>query len=256
MTETETLLTHLEDGVLQITLNIPKTKNAFTQVQWTHFSNALKDAQENKAVACVLVTGAGGNFSSGVDLSDFNAEVEGEHPFDECARTLAFFDKPLIGAAQGVAVGGGATLLFHCDVLYVGESLRMRLPFSNLGLAPEFGSSAMLMANIGYRQAAELFFTSEFIDAARAVEVGIATSKIDDDKLLEHAVVKAKEIAQWPVSSLQETKRIMKELQRPVLEQALKLEQAAMDKLRGGPENMEAVMAFFEKRKPDFNKFR
>jgi len=252
----ETLLTHLEDGVLQITLNLPKTKNAFTQIQWTNFSDALKDAQENKAVACVLVTGAGGNFSSGVDLTDFNADVEGEHPFDECARTLSFFNKPLIGAAQGVAVGGGATLLFHCDILYVGESLRMRLPFANLGLAPEFGSCATLAANIGMRKASELFFTAEWINANRAVDVGIATAKFEDEALLDHAKLKAKEIAQWPVSSLQTMKRMLKELQRPLLEQSLKLEQEAMGELRGSPENVEAVMAFLEKRKPNFDQFR
>ena len=127
----------------------------------------------------MVLTGAGGNFSSGTDLHEFNTD-DGEHPFGRCARIVCEFDKPLIGAACGIALGGGATLLFHCDILYVGESLRMRLPFVNLGLVPEFGSSYLLQANIGARRAAELFFTAEWIDAARALETGIATAVIPD----------------------------------------------------------------------------
>ena len=97
---------------------------------------------------------------------------------------------------------GGATLLFHCDVLYVGESLRMRLPFVSLGLVPEFASSYQLQANIGARRAAELLFTAEWITAPRALETGIATAVLPDAELFAHALAKAREIAQWPTSAL------------------------------------------------------
>ena len=94
-----------------------------------------------------LLTGEGEHFCSGVDLSSFGEAVEGEeHPFESSARAVAEFDKPIVAAAKGVAIGGGATVLFHCDVVYVGESLRMRLPFANLGLVPEWASSYMLQA--------------------------------------------------------------------------------------------------------------
>ena len=102
--------------------------------------------------------------ASGVDLADFG-ESEGEHPFNACARKLVNFDKPVVSAAKGVAVGGGATLLLHTDVVYVGESLRMRFPFTSLGLVPEWGSSYQLQAVIGARRAAELMYTSEWLDA-------------------------------------------------------------------------------------------
>ncbi len=251
----ETVLKQLDDdGVLLITLNRPSKKNAFNREQWQAFSDAIAEANDDPAVAVVVVAGAGGNFSSGTDLSDFSGE--GEHPFVKCAERVALFEKPLIGAATGIAVGGGATLLLHCDVLYVGDSLRMRFPFANLGLVPEFASSYLLPLQIGLRQANELLFTAEWIDAARAMETGIATRQMADDQVLEHAMAKAREMAQWPVRSLVGIKRLTKLAHRDTLSRILVEEDTAMRQLAGGPENVEAIMAFLEKRTPDFKQFR
>lgn len=252
----ETVLQELDDhGVLLLTLNRPQRKNAFSNEQWQAFGDAIEAAGENPAVACVVVTGAGKDFSSGVDLADFG-ESEGEHPFNACARKLVNFDKPVVSAAKGVAVGGGATLLLHTDVVYVGESLRMRFPFTSLGLVPEWGSSYQLQAVIGARRAAELMYTSEWLDAGKALSVGIATGVFSDEELLDKAMEKAREIAQWPVSSLVETKRLMRDVHRKAIHAAMDAEQAGMEKLAGKPENIEAVMAILEKRAPDFSQFR
>lgn len=247
----DTVLQHREGGLLILTLNRPAKKNAFNREQWAAFRDALLAAGCDDSVRAVLVTGAGGNFSSGVDLNDMaSADAGVEHPFESCARAVAFFEKPLIGAASGVAVGGGATLLLHCDVIYVGESLRMRFPFVNLGLVPEFASSYMLQAIIGARRAAELMYTAEWINAQRAVEAGIATAAFSDDVLMDHALAKAREIAQWPLNALRETKRTLKAHQREGLERGFEVESAGMMKQAGSPENIEAVMAFLEKRQP------
>lgn len=252
------ILSHLnDDGILHLTFNRPERKNAFNRPAWQALTDELTAAKENPAVACVVLSGAGNDFSSGMDLSDFGGDGSAdEHPFYQTQQTVIDFDKPMIGAAKGTAVGGGATLLFHCDVVYVGASLRMRLPFVNLGLVPEFAASYTLQAMIGTRQAAELFYTAEWIDAERALEVGIATRVFDDDELLAEAMKKAGEIAQWPVSSLQETKRCLKAAHSAAIKEVAQMERAGMDKLAAGPENMEAVMAFMEKREPDFKQFR
>lgn len=256
MTLSETVLQRLDDhGVLQLTLNRPERKNAFNVEQWAAFRDAIAEARENPAVAVVLVTGAGGNFSSGTDLSEF-ATADADHPFASCTRVLAAFDKPLVAAATGVAVGGGATLLLHCDVVYVGQLLRMRLPFVSLGLVPEFGSSQLLQARIGSRRAAELLFTAEWIDSARAVATGIATAAVGETELLAVAQAKAREIAQWPVRSLQATKQLLKRVHEPALTDAIEAEEEAMARLAGSPENVEAIMAFLEKRPADFRQFR
>lgn len=245
----------LDGAVLTLTLNRPAKKNAFNNAAWLAFAAALNEARENTRVACVVLCGAGDDFSSGVDLGEFGREPGEEQPFHVAERALIQFDKPLIAAARGVAVGGGATILFHADLVYVGESLRMRLPFVNLGLVPELASSYMLQRNIGAQQAAELFYTAEWIDADRALEKGIALAKFADHELIVNAQEKAREIAQWPVRSLQETKRCLKRANEAGISQALLMEHAGMEKMAGSPENIEAISAFLEKRKADFSSF-
>ena len=259
------LLRELRDGVLLLTWNRPERKNAFDDDAWRAFHDALDEARGAPDVAVVLVTGAGGDFSAGVDLSSFRAAGPGrdapeagvaEHPFGRCMEALCAFDKPLVAAARGVAVGFGATFLFHCDVVYVGESLRLRLPFVSLGLVPEAAASFLLPATIGARRAAELLFTAEWVGAERALELGIATRALPDALLLPAALEKAREIARWPVSALQATKQTLLRGREAGVRAALETEAQLMAKLAGSPENVEAVVAFLEKRAPDFARFR
>ena len=250
----DTLIKELNQGVLLLKLNRPEKKNAFNSELWGALSDALMEAREDDDVNVVVLTGAGKEFSSGQDLT--SPGTLGGADYKTCEDAMAVFDKPLIGVAKGVAVGGGATTLFFTDILYVGSSLRMRIPFTSLGLAPEFASSYMLQAKIGTQRAAELMFTSEWIDADKAVESGIARQKFDDDILLDKALEKAAEIAKWPAIALQETKRCMMEMHKKGIENALAVERDAMTRRMGSPENIEAIMAFMQKREPDFNKLK
>jgi enoyl-CoA hydratase/carnithine racemase len=143
-------------------------------------------------------------------------------------------------------------MLFHTDICYVGESLRMRLPFANLGLVPEFASSYMLQANIGAQQAAELFYTAEWINAERAVECGIAARSYGDSELLEKALEKGAEIAQWPVNALKEIKATLRLPHKAHIDAAFVAESEGMERQAGSPENIEAITAFLEKRAPKF----
>jgi enoyl-CoA hydratase/carnithine racemase len=250
-----------EHGVLLVTLNRPRRKNAFDDSLWDGFADLLREAREDPRVAVMLVTGAGGDFSAGQDLSAFGMPGEPRtdgkpNGYYGCMDALVAFDKPLLAAAQGVGVGIGATLLFHCDVVYVGESVRLRLPFVQLGLVPEAASSYLLQQVIGSQRAAELFYTAEWIDAARAVAVGIAARAFPDAELLDAARSKAREIAKWPVSSLQATKRTLLAAHGDAVRRALEAEDAGMMEQAGSPENQEAIRAFVEKREPDFRQFR
>ncbi|MEE3331927.1 MAG: enoyl-CoA hydratase-related protein [Myxococcota bacterium] len=262
-TSEDVLLQQLdEDGVLLLTLNRPKRKNAFNEAAWDGLADALNEAREDVRVAAVVLTGAGGNFSSGVDLASFSGEPapprsDGHKSgFYACVAAIFGFDKPLLCAAQGVAIGGGCTLTLACDITYVGESLRMRLPFANLGLVPEIASSYTLQASIGRQRAAELMFTAEWIDATRAIELGMAAERFPDEEVLEATLAKAREIAQWPVSSLRGIKRTLMKAHQAGIEAALVIEDDEMMKQAGSPENIEAVTAFMQKRKPDFKQFR
>ena len=252
---TDLVRTENRDGVLVVTLNRPEKKNAINTRMWADIRDTFRAAADDDDVVCVLLCGAGGNFSAGVDLASFTDQGSGEeHPFDAAARAVAEFDKPIVAAAQGVSIGGGATVLFHCDIVYVGQSLRMRLPFANLGVVPEWASSYMLQANIGAQRAAELFYTAMWIDADKALSSGIAAAVLPDAGLFDHALAKAQEIAQWPVNALREIKRSLRMHHLPAIDAAFKAEQAGMLRQVGSPENIEAIMAFMEKRPPNFRK--
>jgi enoyl-CoA hydratase/carnithine racemase len=250
-----------EEGVLLITLNRPDKKNAFNDPQWDGLRDALNAARDNPAIAVVLLTGAGRDFSSGQDLTAFTERSESREDgnpngFAGCVDAVFAFDKPILAAVKGIAVGGGCTLAVACDIVYVGESLRMRLPFANLGLVPEFASSYTVQSAIGRQRAAELFFTAEWIDAARALEVGLAARCFADADLLPAALEKAREIAQWPISALRGIKHTLRVANDAGIAAARKAEDRGMAKYAGSPENIEAITAFIQKRKPDFRKFR
>ena len=257
------MLTELDEhGVLLITMNRPERKNAFDEAQWDALTTALREAEADPRVAVVVLTGAGGHFSSGADLGAFGG---GERPqredgfasgFFAAEATLLAFAKPIVAAVSGVAVGGGCTIAIACDICYVGESLRARLPFANLGLVPEIASSYTLQSAIGRQRANELMFTAEWIDAAKAVELGMAARALPDEALLPAALEKAREIAQWPTSALVAIKRTMNQAHRAGIEAALEIEHAEMAKAQGSPENIEAIKAFIEKRPADFRQFR
>jgi enoyl-CoA hydratase/carnithine racemase len=255
------VLEDYDDGVLLVTLNRPTKKNAFDDPQWDGLAAALRRAREDDSVAAVVLTGAGNDFSAGQDLAAFGGSPEpredgNPNGFAGCIDALFAFDKPLLAAARGVAVGGGATILFACDIVYVGLSLRLRLPFVSLGLVPEVASSHLLAAAIGRQRAAELFYTAEWVDAERALSVGIAARALPDEALLPTALEKAHEIARWPVSALRATKQTLQASYTAALTAARAVEDARMAEQAGSPENVEAVKAFLERRKPDFRQFR
>lgn len=250
---TDLMLTENRDGVLLVTLNRPEKKNAINNAMWAGIAEVFNAAAIDDTVTCVLLTGAGDNFSAGVDLASFGEQdVDPQALFNAAALAVAEFDKPLVAAARGAAVGGGATVLFHADMVYAGESLRMRLPFASLGLAPEWASSYMLPANIGAQRAAELFYTAQWIDAEKALDSGVVAAVLPDEDVLAHAEARAREIAQWPVNSLREIKRTLRMHHLPAIKAAMQAEQEAMARQAGSPENIEAMTAFLEKRKPDF----
>lgn len=253
MSSAKTVLTDIHQRICTITFNRPEKKNAFNREGWLTLRDAIVEARDNDAVSVVVLTGAGKDFSSGVDLSDLTGEPNEKPPFEVMMDELMTLDKPLLAAAKGAAIGFGATALFHCDVVYVGESLKMRLPFVNLGLVPEAGCSYTLPRNIGYQQAAELLFTAEWINAQRAVETGIARCVFPDADLLPKTLEKAAEMAQWPRNALRETKRTLMATHSAAIEQAREREMAGMMRQVGSAENIEAVTAFFEKRAPVFD---
>jgi enoyl-CoA hydratase/carnithine racemase len=249
----QTVLEELADGVLVLTLNRPERRNAFDNRMWGELRDALARAQQDDAVRAVVVTGAGNAFSAGQDLSQMSASPTGEPPgFPSFMDRLCEFDKPLLAAVNGVGVGIGLTLLLHCDVVHIAEGARLRPPFVLLGVVPEAASSYLLPVVVGYQRAAELLYTAEWIDARRAVELGLATRLCAPGELLASVRARAAEIAAQPPGAVRATKRLLLATRREHIRAAREREDQAFAERIGTPENLEAITAFFEKRPPRF----
>jgi enoyl-CoA hydratase/carnithine racemase len=249
------VLEDLNDGVLLLTLNRPERKNAFDETMWREARDALADAQANDDVRCVIVTGAGEAFSAGQDLGQMAARPDNEPPgFPGFMDRLVGFDKPLLAAVNGVGVGIGLTMLLHCDVVWMAEEARLRAPFVTLGVVPEAASSYLLPLQLGHQRAAEMLFLAEWIDAQRAVELGIATRVVPRAQLLTEISALAARIAAQPLGSLRWTKRTLLAVRQDGIRGARAREDAAFAVRIGSPENQEALRAFFEKRPADFKK--
>jgi len=250
------ILTERAGSTLRVTLNRPAKKNAMTSSMYVTFAEILNDAAKNEEIRVVLWSGAGDSFSAGNDLQDFlkNPPGPGESPQAQLANALLNFDKPLIAAVQGVAIGGGTTLLTHCDFVYAGANAKFQLPFVNLGLVPEFGSSWSLPARGGYLRAAELIMLGQPFGATLAAEIGLVTEVVPDARVLDTAIETAAKLAAKPPGALQACKRLMKHCQREQIAQAIKVENEEFASRVRSAEAKEAFTAFIEKRRPDFTK--
>jgi enoyl-CoA hydratase/carnithine racemase len=250
------IVTERSGSILRIQFNRPSKKNAMTSAMYITMADLLNNAAKDDGVRVVLWHGAGDSFCAGNDLEDFlkNPMGPGESPQSRLIDALINFDKPIVAAVQGAAIGGGTTMLTHCDFVYAGESAKFQMPFINLALVPEFGSSYSIPARIGYLRAAELIQLGKPFDAQRAAELGLATRIVPDQELLATATETAQKLAEKPASALQACKRLMRLPARVQLEQAAKLENEEFSARLRSADSKEAITAFFEKRKPDFNR--
>jgi len=250
------VLTHVADGICTITFNRPERKNALNPAMYGLVVGALKAAAENKDVRVVLVTGNGDAFTSGNDLGDFmNTPPAGtDSPVFQLLLTLVDYQKPVIAAVNGTAVGIGVTMLLHCDFVYAADTARFQMPFVNLGLVPEGGSSLVLPEIMGHARAAELLMLGERIPAQEADRVGLVTRVYPAAELQQKAREKALELASKSTESIRLTKELLKGPKREAIREALFREGAHFLERLGSAAAMEAFTAFFEKRKPDFVK--
>jgi enoyl-CoA hydratase/carnithine racemase len=250
----DTLLVRTENWIRTLTMNRPRARNAFNVEQWTALRDALADASRDDAVRVVILTGAPGAFTAGVDLSDMAAPPEGgEHPFASCMEQLIDFDKPLLAAVNGVGVGFGLTVLLHCDIAYIAEGARLKVPFVSLGVVPEAASSYLLPLQVGPQQAAEIFYTADWVSSSRAVEIGLALREVPPEKLMAEIGALATRIAVHPLGSLRHTKQLVRAARIDAIRSARAREDEAFAVRVGSPENVEAVTAFLQKRPSDFS---
>ena len=252
------IVTEHSEGVLRVELNRPAKRNAMTASMYVTLAGVFIDAARDERTRVALWHGAGDSFCAGNDIEDFlnNPPGAGDSPQARLMSALVDFDKPIVAAVHGAAIGGGTTMLTHCDFVYAGESAKFRLPFIDLALAPEFGSSCSLRARIGHIRAAELILLGLPFDARRAAELGLVTRVVPDQNLLATAAEVASKLAAKPSAALRVSKKLMKSAFLDQIKAAMALENKEYSVLTRSSYAKEAFAAFLEKRAPDFNKTR
>src|SRR6478736_5298399 len=220
------ILTERSGSILRIQLNRPEKRNAMTSDMYVTLAELLDAAAKDEQIRVVLWHGAGDSFCAGNDVVDFlkSPPGSGETPQARLMRAFVNFDKPLVAAVHGSAIGGGATMLTHCDFVYAGESAKFQMPFINLGLVPEFGSSFSVPARAGHLRAAEMILLGEPFDARRALELGLVTRVVPDKDLMATATATAQKLAAKPVGALRACKRLIKRASIGQLREAVKIE--------------------------------
>ena len=248
---TDAILLHRERGLLTLQLNRPEKRNALTRAMYTQLAEALEQADADSAINAVLIQGSSECFTAGNDIGDFLEQPPSDldSPAFHFMKSLLNCRKPVIAAVAGVAVGIGTTLLLHCDLVYISRDARLRMPFVNLGLCPEFGSSLILPRLLGHAKAAELLLLGEGFTGEQAAAWGIATEALGSG---EAALAKAREMAErfeiLAPGAVQVTKQLMKSVDRDQLRQVIEEEGALFVQRLKSPEAIAALSGFIAKR--------
>jgi enoyl-CoA hydratase/carnithine racemase len=250
------IITERSASMLRVQLNRPARKNAMTSSMYVTLADIFNDAAKDEQTRVVLWHGAGDSFCAGNDIEDFlkSPPGPGDSPQARLMNALVDFDKPIVAAVQGAAIGGGTTMLTHCDFVYAGESAKFRMPFIDLAVLPEFGSSCSVPAMIGHIRAAELILLGLPFDARRAVELGFANQVVPDQTLLATASETARKLAAKSAGALQAAKRLMRRPFRDQIKAAMKAENEEFSAQVRSEDAKEAFTAFLQKRPPNFNK--
>jgi enoyl-CoA hydratase/carnithine racemase len=249
---TATILTEIvATGVMQITMNRPERKNALDRASYQGLIDAIKAADGDAAVRATVLTGAGGCFTSGNDIKDFAAAAAsgtGARIALDFLDAISTAKKPIVAAVEGFAVGIGTTMLMHCDLAYAAKGASFRLPFVQLGLCPEGGSSYLLPLIAGSKRAAELLMLGEAFGPEAAREAGLVNEVMPEGGALAYAVEKARALAALPPESVALTKSLLKRSHAAPLAETIALEGKLFGERLLSDEARAAFAAFLTKR--------
>ena len=246
-----------DQGIATITIDRPDKKNAITGAMYEAMVAGFRRAAADKSVRVVIVTGAGDAFTAGNDLKDFADPrfVQPDSPVLTFMQTLAAYEKPVIAAVNGLAVGIGVTMLLHCDLVYAADNATFSMPFTGLGLVPEFGSTLLLPMIAGRVRATEALMRGEPFLASEAVVMGVANAVLRSAELMPHAQAVARKLAALPPGAVRDTKKLLRQAQGNAVQETIMREASHFGPRLSGGEAREAIAAIIEKRKPDFSKF-
>jgi len=258
---TDRLLVERADGIVTVTLNRPRRKNAVPSDMWDELAETFRSIAVRRDDRVVIVTGAEGDFCSGADLAGDGDEPPDhldQHQLSAMRRVgaacvaLAEMPKPTIAKVSGVAVGAGLNMALACDLVVADRTARFAEIFAKRGLSIDFGGSWLLPRRIGLHRAKELALFADLIDADEADRIGLVNRVVDNDRLDSFVADWAARLAAGPPIALAQTKRLLNESFESTLQRSLENEGSAQTVNFGTADTAEAVRAFVEKRTPDF----
>lgn len=255
---TTSILSHLDDGVMTITLNRPDVFNSFDQTMGRAFQQALDDAANDASVRCVVIRGEGRAFCAGQDLKEVTSETSPgfkiivEETYNRSIRRICAMNKPVIAAVNGVAAGAGANIALACDVVVAKESAKFIQAFANIGLIPDSGGTYWLPRLVGMARAKALTMLALPLTSREAQDMGLIHRSVADD-LWEDAVSDlAKTLSRMPTLALGLTKQALHAGMHQSLEDQLNLELDLQFQAAESADYAEGVRAFLEKRPAKF----
>lgn len=256
------ILIENEGGVRKITLNRPKSLNALNEAVLAALTQALNEAERDKTVRCLVITGAGRAFSSGQDLTYVRDRYERNEPiefrsylrthYNPAINKMRTMEKPLVASVNGVAAGAGCSLALVCDMRIAAESASFIQAFINVGLVPDAGSTFMLPRLIGVARAMEMACTGRPIQSSEALQIGLVNRVVPDDRLEEQTMQFAHRLANLPTYAVGLTKRAINAAWSADLEAQLEHEAMLQGMACQTRDHLEGVAAFIEKRPPQF----
>lgn len=245
-----------DDEYATVTISNPERKNAIDAEACQQMAAELRSLATDDGIRCVVVTGAGEDFCSGLDLTEgiggASVSQELETGLNAIATSLLRMEKPTVARVQGACVGAGASIATACDFVYAEEGAQIGWGFTDIGLAPDTGATYVLPRLVGVRRALDLLMTGRRIDAAEAVEMGIATEAIPSADFEDTVAERVAMLASRPTLALGETKRLVQRNTHRSLEQALRAEARAQERMVLTDDFGEGVQAFLQKRDPEF----
>jgi 2-(1,2-epoxy-1,2-dihydrophenyl)acetyl-CoA isomerase len=261
-TAQQTILTAQDGGVLTVTFNRPEVLNAFNDQMCAELGEALRQAERDASVRCLVLTGSGRGFSAGQDLGAFAEREQRAEPhsirehlkttYNRIVTRMREMEKPIVAGMNGVAAGVGFSLALACDIRIAADNAVLTTGFSRIGLIPDGGMSFMLPLLVGLGRASELAFTSDRIDAAEAHRLGLVNRVVPADQLGEATQALARQLAVMPTRAIGLTKRAFNQAILANLDAWLDYE-AHLQEIAGRTEDhQEGVKAFLEKRPATF----
>ncbi|MCL7463439.1 2-(1,2-epoxy-1,2-dihydrophenyl)acetyl-CoA isomerase PaaG [Phaeovulum sp. NW3] len=261
MTQSDTVLVALNDGVLRLTLNRPEKLNSFNEEMHLALRAGLQRAHDDADVRAVLLTGAGRGFCAGQDLGDRDPRKGGPAPdlghtletfYNPTLRLLRALEKPVVCAVNGVAAGAGANIALACDIVLAAKSAKFIQAFAKIGLVPDAGGTWSLSRILGEPRAKALALTAEPLMAEKAADWGLIWKAVEDEALLPEASALAQSLAAGPTLGLGLTKRLIQAAATNSLDAQLDMERDCQRQAGRSADYAEGVTAFLEKRKPEF----